>query len=67
MMWLGSVADTKKPLAVQDEDVTASWATDDRYLFQLVIDEAKGVTPPRRRARPPRIRARRGVAIRAMP
>ena len=44
VMWLGSVADTKKPLAVQDEDVTASWATDDGYLFQLVIDEAKGVT-----------------------
>ena len=43
VMWLGSVADTKKPLAVQDEDVTASWATDDGYLFQLVIDEAKGV------------------------
>ena len=40
VMWLGTVADTKKPLAVQDEGTVSTWMTDDGYVFQLVVDPA---------------------------
>lgn len=43
VMWLGTVADTKKPLAVQDEGTVSAWATDDGYVFQLVVDPGKAV------------------------
>lgn len=43
VMWLGTVADTKKPLAVQDEGTVSTWTTDDGYVFQLVVDPGKAV------------------------
>lgn len=38
--WLGTVVDTKLPLAVANQESVDSWKDgDDGYLFQLVIDE----------------------------
>ncbi len=39
VMWLGSVADVKEPLEVQDADTVSSWKTDSGYLFSLTVDE----------------------------
>ncbi len=39
VMWLGSVADVKEPLEVQDADTISSWKTDSGYLFSLTVDE----------------------------
>lgn len=41
--WLGSVADLTQPLEVQDSDLVENWASGDGYLYQFVVDGAKGV------------------------
>ncbi len=44
VMWLGSSIDVHKPLSVQDQSTVDTWATEDGYLFQFVVDGGKGVT-----------------------